>query len=102
MVEFHPEAQGDLNELWERIAADNLVAADELIAEIEGTLETVAAFPQQGHKRTDLTSLPIRFIVVRNYLIAYACEEKPIFVVAVFHGQRSQRVMAAILRGREP
>lgn len=101
MVAFHPEAEADPNELWERVAADNLVAADELIAEIEGALETVAVFPQQGHRRTDLTSLPIRFIVVGSYLIAYACEEKPIFVIAVFHGQRSQRVMAAILRGRE-
>ena len=44
---------------------------------------------------------PLRFIVVREYLIAYAPEEKPLWVVAVMYGRRSPRVMAAILRGRE-
>jgi plasmid stabilization system protein ParE len=53
-----------------------------------------------GHKRPDLTSRPLRFTVVREYLIAYAPEEKPLWVVAVMHGRRSPRVMAAILRGR--
>jgi hypothetical protein len=43
----------------------------------------------------------LRFIVVREYLIAYAPEEKPLWVLAVLHGRRSPRVMAAILRGRE-
>jgi hypothetical protein len=41
-----------------------------------------------------------RFIVVREYLIAYAPEDNPHWVVAVMHGRRSSRVMAAILRGR--
>jgi hypothetical protein len=52
-------------------------------------------------KRTDLTSRPLRFARVRNYLIAYAPDEKPLWVVAVMHGRLSPRVMAAILRGRE-
>jgi hypothetical protein len=38
---------------------------------------------------------------VGEYLIAYAPEEKPLWVVAVMHGRRSPRVMAAILRGRD-
>jgi plasmid stabilization system protein ParE len=58
-------------------------------------------FPGQGHKRPDLTSRPLRFILVREYLIAYAPEEKPLWVVAVMHGRRHPRVMASILRGRE-
>jgi hypothetical protein len=43
----------------------------------------------------------LRFIVVREYLIADAPEEKPLWVVAVMHGGRNPRVMAAILGGRE-
>jgi plasmid stabilization system protein ParE len=39
--------------------------------------------------------------VIGNYLIAYASEEKPIVVIAVIHGRRNPRVMAAILRGRK-
>ena len=31
----------------------------------------------QGYKRPDLTSRPLRFTLVREYLIAYAPEESP-------------------------
>jgi hypothetical protein len=53
------------------------------------------------HRRTDLTSRPLRFMNVRNFLVAYAPDEKPLLILAVIHGSRSPRVMAAILRGRE-
>jgi hypothetical protein len=42
-----------------------------------------------------------RFKLVREYIIVYTPEIKPLWVVAVFHGRRSPPVMAAILRGRE-
>jgi hypothetical protein len=58
-------------------------------------------FPGQGHRRPDLTLRPLRFILVREYLMAYAPDEKPLWVIAVMHGKRSPRVMADILRGRE-
>jgi plasmid stabilization system protein ParE len=95
--DFHPEARVDLGEIWEFIRADNFDAADRTIAEIFG----LVPFPSQGHKRPDLTSRPMRFILVREYLIAYAPDEKPLWVIAVMHGRRSPCVMAAILRGRE-
>jgi toxin ParE1/3/4 len=99
--DFHPEARVDLVEIWEFIRADNLDAADRMIADILSAIRRLVPFPAQGHRRTDLTSRPLRFIQVREYLIAYAPDEKPLWVVAVMHGRRSPRVMAAILRGRE-
>lgn len=99
--DFHPEARADLDDIWEYFAADNLVAADSVIAEILAAIRALISFPSQGHKRSDLTPRPLRFIVVREYLIAYAPNEKPLWVIAVMHGRRSPRVMAAILRGRE-
>jgi plasmid stabilization system protein ParE len=98
---LHPEARFDLDEIWEFIRADNLEAADRTIAEILSAIRALAPFPAQGHTRPDLTSRPLRFILVREYLIAYAPDEKPLWIVAVMHGRRSPRVMAAILRGRE-
>ena len=98
---LHPEARFDLDEIWQYIRADNLDAADRTIAEILSAIRALVKFPRQGHKRPDLTSRPLRFIVVFEYLIAYAPDEKPLWVVAVMHGKRSPRVMAAILRGRE-
>lgn len=73
--EFHPEAEVDLNQIWEYIAEDN--------------------------RRSDLTSRPLRFTNAGNYLIAYAPDKKPLWIIAIMHGRRSPRVMAAILRGRE-
>jgi len=98
---FHPEAVLDLDEIWEFIAGDNPGAADRVIADILATLDRLASFPKQGHKRSDLTSRLLRFTLVREYLIAYAPDEKPLWVVAVMHGRRNPRVMASILRVRE-
>lgn len=47
-----------------------------------------------------MTSKPIRFHTVRNHLLAYVPEGKPLVVIAIVHGRRSPRVIAAILRGR--
>ncbi|HZQ51110.1 MAG TPA: type II toxin-antitoxin system RelE/ParE family toxin [Bryobacteraceae bacterium] len=99
--DFHPGARVDLDEIWEFIRADNLDAADRVIAEILAAIRALVPLPGQGHRRPDLTSRPLRFILVREYLIAYAPDEKPLWVVAVMHGRRSPRVMAAVLRGRE-
>jgi toxin ParE1/3/4 len=101
VYDFHPEASIDLDEIWDFIAADNLDAADQVIADIESAIEVLPPFPHRGYRRPDLTSQPLRFTQARGYLIAYAPDEKPLWVVAVIHGRRSPRVMAAILRGRE-
>jgi plasmid stabilization system protein ParE len=98
--DFHPEASVDLDEIWEFIAAENLDAADRVIDDILAAIDVLAPFPNQGYRRPELTSRPLRFTQARGYLIAYAPDEKPLWVVAVIHGRRSPRVMAAILRGR--
>ena len=98
---FHPEAFTDLVDIWEFIAEDNIEAADQIIADIFHAIRELVAFPHQGHRRTDLTARPLRFILVRDYLIAYAPDENPLWVLAVLHGRRNPRVMAAILKSRE-
>jgi toxin ParE1/3/4 len=99
--DFHPEAALDLAEIWGFIAEDSPEAADAVSGEILARIKALAPFPHQGHRRPDLTSRPLRFVVVHEYLIAYAPDEKPLWVIAVMHGHRDPRVMAAILRGRE-
>lgn len=98
---LHPEAYADLNEIWEYIAADNLDAADHVVEEIYQTLRSLVAFPRQGHTRPDLTTKPLRFQSVRDYVIAYVADEDPLIVIAVLHGRRSPRVIAAIFRERD-
>jgi plasmid stabilization system protein ParE len=98
--DFHPEAVLDLDEIWEYVAEDSLDAADRVVADILASIDALVPFPFQGHKRPDLTSRLLRFAMTHEYLIAYAPEEKPLWIIAVMHGRRSPRVMAAILRGR--
>ncbi len=98
--ELHPEVRRDLDDIWEFIAETSLESADRLISDILNAIDTLTRFPRRGHRRLDLTSRPLRFITVRDYLIAYAPEPGPLWVIAVMHGRRSPRVMAAILRGR--
>jgi len=98
---FHPDAFADLDEIWEYIAQDNVDAADRVLADIHSTVTLLAGSPQIGHRRPDLTTRSLRFRVARGqYLVAYAPDEKPLWVVAVIHGRRNPRLMAAILRDR--
>lgn len=98
---LHPEAFTDLDDIREYIAEDSPDTADRLIAEIFDGIRALVAFPYQGYRRSNLTSRPLRFKLVREYVIAYAPEKSPLWVVAIFHGRRSPRVIAAILRDRE-
>lgn len=99
--DLHPEALADFEEIWEFIAADNLDAADRVLEEIYDAIRALVPFPHQGHARSDLAARPLRFQHVREFLIAYAPDEKPLLVIAVLHGRRNPRVIAALLRGRE-
>lgn len=99
--DLHPEAFLDIDEIAIYIGQGSREAAHRVVDEIHHAIQNLVPFPHIGHRRPDLTSRPLRFIIVRDYLIAYAPDEKPLWVVAVMHGHRDPRVMAAILRGRE-
>lgn len=98
---LHPEAAQDILEIWEFIAVDNPAVARRVSEEIFESIQSLVKFRYQGHRRLDLTSSPLRFQIVREYLIAYAPETEPLAVIAVLNGRRNPRVIAAILRSRE-
>jgi plasmid stabilization system protein ParE len=97
---LHPGATQDITEIWEFIADDSVQAARRIRIEIFEAIESLVFLPHQGHKRIDLTTRPLRFRPVREYLIAYAPDEKPLLVIAVIHGRRNPRTIAAILNQR--
>ena len=98
---LHPSALIDLDEIWRFIAVDNLAAADRVLDEILEAIRSLVSFPQMGHSRPELSSHPLRFHPVRDFIIAYAADERPLLVLAVLHGRRNPRVLAALLRERE-
>jgi len=46
-------------------------------------------------------SIFLSSLLDHEFLIAYVPDEKPIVVIAVLHGKRNPRIMAAILAGRK-
>jgi plasmid stabilization system protein ParE len=98
--QFHPDASAELNEIWEFIARDNEEAADRTLNEIQSAIDMLVNNPFAGHTRTDLSSRIIRFWLVHSYLIAYI-PNKPLTVLAILHGRRNPRIMAALLRDRK-
>ncbi len=99
---FLPEAEADLQEICDFISRDSPDAADRVREELYEVLSRLlVAFPSSGHRREDLTRLPLRFWNVRNYLIAYATEDSAILVVAILHGSRDPATLAAIPSERD-
>jgi plasmid stabilization system protein ParE len=99
--DLHPAAVQDITEIWEFIANDDPAAATRFREEILQAIRKLAELPHLGHKRADLTACPLRFQLVRDYLVAYALDQYPVVVIAVIHGRRNPRIMAAALRSRE-
>jgi plasmid stabilization system protein ParE len=58
---LHPESYRDIQDIWEYIAVDNILAADRTVEEIYKTIQRLVPFPDRGHARPDLTSRPVRF-----------------------------------------
>jgi plasmid stabilization system protein ParE len=72
---LHPLAAQDITDIWEYIAEDNALAASRVRTELLNGIRALVAFPQQGYRRPNLTSRPLRFMLVREYVIAYAPEK---------------------------
>ena len=85
--DFHPQARFDLDEIWEFIRADSLDAADRVITENSVRHSRPGSISPSRPQAPGPQLTALRFIRVREYLIAYAPDEKPLWVVAVMHGR---------------
>jgi plasmid stabilization system protein ParE len=83
-----PRAEQDVSDLWDYIAADNIEAADRVLAALEKTLHRLAENPGIGHLREDLADRRHRFLLVYSYLIVYRFETQPLQVIRVLHAAR--------------
>jgi antitoxin ParD1/3/4/toxin ParE1/3/4 len=98
---LHPGAAQHISEIWHCIAEQNPHAARRVREDVLDAIRKLAPFPHQGHERHDLTAQLLRFQTIHDYLIAYAPDENPLLVIAVLHGRRNPRIIAAILRARK-
>ena len=92
-VEFSKRALRDLDDIWERIAADDVAAADRVEAELEATIELLGKQPGIGHTREDLAPPTYRFLAVYSYLIVHRITGRRVRIVRIVHGARDVRRM---------
>jgi plasmid stabilization system protein ParE len=82
-------ASDDLREIVAYLAEH---AGEDIAFRIEDELfakfESLAAYPGQGHRRSDLTALPLVFFTVDPLLIVYQRDVSPIVIHAIFHSAR--------------
>jgi plasmid stabilization system protein ParE len=86
-----PRALSDLDDIWTYIAEDNISAANRVESAILSACTTLAKNPNLGSKRSEITSLPVRFWTVTRYpsfIVVYRPETKPIQIVALLHAKR--------------
>jgi plasmid stabilization system protein ParE len=82
------DADRDLDDIWDYIAADNVDAADRWIGKLFDAFDAIGNTPGIGHKREDLTAYPVLFWPVGAYLVIYRATTLPVEIVAVTQGAR--------------
>jgi plasmid stabilization system protein ParE len=88
-------AKADLRRINAHLREASPMAAQRVRGEFRAAMRRLADFPSIGHRREDLTPLPVRFWAVYSYLIIYRPDQKPLQVVRVLHAARD---VSALLR----
>ena len=84
-----PEAAADLVKIWRYIKKQTSIRmADRVESVIREKIVFLAAHPNAGHSRTNLTDQPVKFFPVYSYLIVYRPETKPLQIASILHGRR--------------
>jgi antitoxin ParD1/3/4/toxin ParE1/3/4 len=84
----NPEADEDLQDIWEYIAKDSIDAADRWDAKLREAFHLLGRNPGVGHVRRDLTDEAVLFWPVGKYLIIYRPHVKGAEILAVTEGSR--------------
>jgi toxin ParE1/3/4 len=80
-----PQAQADLDEIFDYIAVNNLEGAVALLRELNEKIQTLAINSYMGRKRNELL-YELRSFPCRNYVIFYLPITNGIDVIRVLHG----------------
>src|SRR5689334_14073442 len=83
-----PDAVTDLDQIWDHIAADNPLAADRMLDELNNRFSLLASNPDIGELQTKLADGTYRRFTFRNYVIYYRSLEEGIVLLRILHGAR--------------
>lgn len=87
-----PRARADLDEIWRYLAQESGIArAEHILEEIRRAVVRLSEMPGMGHHRDDLPDMSFRCWSVKNYLVVYKPQPRPIRVVRIVSGYRDLR-----------
>ncbi len=86
-VRLTEQAEDDILEIWEYIAADNISAADRLVDRFTETYEKLAQNPGMGVKQEQYRT-GLRCFPVGKYIIFYTVGVDELIIYRVLHGAR--------------
>ena len=95
-----PEAEEDVFEIWSYLANEvNVEFADQIESNLFDAFAHLSRNPGLGHKREDLTGIPVLFYRAfpYQYIIIYRLNT-PLEIVALLHAKRN---VSRILKDRE-
>jgi toxin ParE1/3/4 len=82
-----PQAEADLDEIFDYIATDNLERAIAVLLELDEVIKNISANPYMGRQRFEL--LPnLRSFAHKNYVVFYFPMSNGIDVIRILHGAR--------------
>jgi toxin ParE1/3/4 len=82
-----PQADDDLDAIWDFIAADSARAADKQIARIGEVFEMLLENPLAGRERRELRT-DLRSFPVGSYVIFYIPAPDGVEIIRVMHGRQ--------------
>ena len=87
-VTLRPEAESDLNVVFEHIAQDNPIAAERFVGRIRAYCEGFAEFGERGTVRPDLGK-GLRIVgFERRVAIVFRIKDDRVQIVRIFYGGR--------------
>ena len=81
----------DLETVVEFIAKDSEAYAANLAQLAVDAAESLARFPNRGHRLPDPTLSRFRELIIGSYRLIYLVEPRRVVIVAVLHGHRALR-----------
>lgn len=85
-VRWTSEAERWLREIHDYIAKDNPSAALRTVEGIYARAETLADFPEIGHRYRGGAETSVRILLYGHYRIAYRIRRGGVDILGVFHG----------------
>ncbi len=101
-IHYSPEAQNDLDEIWEYIAFElcNPQAAENTVNKIMDTVDELENFSEIGTLLSSVTDIEsdYRFLTSANYMVFYRVNGLDVYIDRVLYGRRDYlRILSSTL-----